>query len=74
MSLNRPFYASIAPSAFGGAVTYAENNVSTYSGETAVGLVRKRVGEAGINYGIAIATSTERTRHVKFGLLATAPI
>ncbi|MCX5787130.1 MAG: hypothetical protein NTX64_01280 [Elusimicrobia bacterium] len=70
MSLNRPFYASIAPSAFGGAVTYAENNVSTYSGETAVGLVRKRVGEAGINYGIAIATSTERTRHVKFGLLA----
>jgi len=70
LSLNRPFYASIAPTALGGAVSYAENNISTYSGETAVGSVHRRVGEAGINYGIAIATSTERTRHVKFGLLA----
>ena len=70
LSLNRPFYASIARSAFGGAVTYAENNIATYSGEIAAGNVHRSVGEAGINYGIAIATSTERTRRVKFGLLA----
>ncbi|MDD5304828.1 MAG: hypothetical protein PHS14_17160 [Elusimicrobia bacterium] len=61
VSLNRPFYASIAPRAAGGTVSYAS---------TAVGAgVSRRVGEAGANYGIAFATSTERTRRVNFGLL-----
>jgi hypothetical protein len=70
LSLSRPFYASIAPQAFGGAVNYVESNIPTYSGETAVGSVHKRLGEAGITYGIAVATSTERVRRVNFGLLA----
>jgi outer membrane protein assembly factor BamA len=69
LALNRPFYASIAHAAFGCTANYAENTASTYSGETSVGTVRKDAGEAGISYGIAIATSTERTRHVKLGLL-----
>ena len=70
LSLNRPFFASIARSSLGGTMNYAANDVSTYSGGAVVGTVKKRVGEAGINYGIAIGTSTERTRHVRVGLLA----
>src|ERR1019366_8882733 len=44
-------------------------DVSTFIGDAAAGTVHKRLGEAGVNYGIAIATSTERTRRVTFGLL-----
>ena len=61
VSLNRPFYASIARRAAGATIRYA----STAAG----GGVSRRVGEAGANYGIAFATSTERTRRVNFGLL-----
>lgn len=61
VSLNRPFYASIARRAAGATVSY---------GSSAIGEgVSRRVGEAGTNYGIAFATSTERTRRVSFGLL-----
>jgi hypothetical protein len=70
LSLSRPFYASIARSALGGSASYAQDIVSTYAGETAIGSAHRRVGEAGVNYGIAIATSTERIRRVTFGLLA----
>jgi len=70
VSLSRPFYASVARAALGSSITYGEDNISTYSGETAVGTVHRRLGEAGINYGVAIATSTEYTRHLKFGVLA----
>ncbi|HAH04907.1 MAG TPA: hypothetical protein DCM05_00040 [Elusimicrobia bacterium] len=70
LSLNRPFYASITRSALGGTALYTENSVSTYSGDVPAGLVRRRVIEAGVDYGIAAATSTERIRRIKFGLLA----
>jgi hypothetical protein len=70
LSLSRPFYASIAPSALGGTVNYVENNISTYSGDTAVGSVHKRLGEAGVTYGVAVATSTVRVRRINFGFLA----
>lgn len=69
LSLSRPFYASIARSAFGGTVSYAKNTATTYSGEIAAGAVHRRVGEAGVSYGIAFATSTEHTRRVTLGLL-----
>lgn len=61
VSLNRPFYASIARRAAGAVVSYASNSVGDG--------VSRRVGEAGASYGIALATSTERTRRVSFGLL-----
>lgn len=65
LSLNRPFYTSIAPSALGGTISYGKSDVST-----AAGAVSRGVVEAGVNYGIALATSTERTRRVNLGLLA----
>jgi len=60
LGLNRPFYASIAQRAYGGGVTYAVSKVGDYD---------RRTGEAALNYGIAFATSTERTRRVNFGVL-----
>ncbi|HBB66542.1 MAG: hypothetical protein A2X28_07985 [Elusimicrobia bacterium GWA2_56_46] len=61
LSFDRPFYASIARSAVGGAISYAS---------TPAGAASRRVLEAGVNYGISMAPSTERTRRVKFGILA----
>ncbi len=76
LSLNRPFYASIVRRSMGGAVSYTKNSADTFNGPTpiptgrsAAGSVSKSAGEAGINYGIAVAASTERTRRVTFGLL-----
>lgn len=63
LSLERPF-TSIAASAAGGMMSYGKSHLTTTAGEFSRGVI-----EAGINYGIAIATSTERTRHVKLGLL-----
>ena len=68
-SLARPFYASIVPRSAGAASTFVKSPVSTYDGQTAVGAVSKSVGEAGVTYGVAIATSTERVRRVTFGVL-----
>lgn len=61
LSLDRPFYASIARSAMGGTVSYAE---------TPSGAVSRRTTQAGITYGVSMKPSTERTRRFKFGLLA----
>ncbi|MDO8803106.1 MAG: hypothetical protein Q7R35_01630 [Elusimicrobiota bacterium] len=63
LSLGRPFYASIAPSAMGG-------NFSYVAAPTVDGAVTRRVFEGGINYGIALAPSPDRIRRVTFGLLA----
>ena len=60
MSLTRPFYASIARSAYGVGASYRSARLGT---ET------RAVGEAFVEYGVALATSTERTRRVTFGLL-----
>jgi outer membrane protein assembly factor BamA len=61
LGLNRPFYASIARRAAGGTVNYSVSKVGAYS---------RRSGEVALNYGIALATSTERTRRVNFGILS----
>jgi len=61
MSLNRPFYASIARSAMGGSVSY---------GTVEVGPVSRQTITAGVNYGLSMTPSTERTRRIKFGLTA----
>lgn len=61
LALDRPFYASVARSAMGGTASY---------GSVTEGPVTRRVLEAGVNYGISMAPSTERTRRFKFGLLA----
>lgn len=61
VSLNRPFYASIARRSAGAVVSYSSSRQT--------GGVTRRVGEAGANYGVAFATSTERTRRVSFGVL-----
>lgn len=70
MALLRPFYASIAPSAYGGTLSYGKSAVSTFDNGIAAGQVSRDVIDIGATYGIALATSTERTRRVKFGLLA----
>ncbi|MBI2387185.1 MAG: BamA/TamA family outer membrane protein [Elusimicrobia bacterium] len=59
IGVDRPFYASIARSAFGGSVVYSESRLAD---------VLRRSGEAGVSYGVALTTSTERTRRVTFGL------
>jgi outer membrane protein assembly factor BamA len=61
LSLDRPFYASIAPTAMGGTASYGTADAGEFT---------RRTAAAGVNYGIALASSTERTRRVKFGLLA----
>lgn len=61
LALDRPFYASIARTAMGGSVSYTE---------APAGEVSRRVAEGGVNYGISMKPSTERTRRFKFGLLA----
>ncbi|HBA59475.1 MAG TPA: hypothetical protein DCZ92_01360 [Elusimicrobia bacterium] len=59
--LERPFYASIARSAMGGTAGYTEAPYGDFS---------RRTAEAGVNYGISMKPSAERTRRFKFGLLA----
>lgn len=61
LSLNRPFYASIATRSAGANVGYTS--------VLGAGGVSRRTGEAGVDYGVALATSTERTRRVNFGVL-----
>ena len=68
MSLERPFYASIVRRAMGATVNYGNTLIST--GTAASGPISRAIGEVGVSYGIALATSTERTRRVNFGVLA----
>ncbi len=65
LTLNRPFASSISPYSYGGLLTY---NVSDFAAPT--GLYSKSIIEAGPNFGVAVATSTERTRRVTLGFLA----
>lgn len=61
MAVNRPFYASIARRSAGTSIAY---------GETRLGLETRKSGELGASYGVALATSTRRTRRVTFGVLS----
>lgn len=69
LSLDRPFFASIARTALGSTFSYGEHTSTDYSGEAGASPFHARVIEAGLTYGVTLATSTERTRHLKFGLL-----
>jgi hypothetical protein len=60
LSLDRPFFASIARKATGASLNYA---AAPDEGET-----RRRV-EAGVYYGVSMAPSPRRTRRFTFGLL-----
>ncbi len=61
LSLDRPFYASIARTAMGATISYVSVSTSP---------VTRRVEEAGVSYGFSLAPSTERTRRIKLSLLA----
>lgn len=69
-SVNRPFYASITRASGGVTASYAETKLEAHAGEAPVGPVLRRLSEVGVNYGVALATSTERTRRVRAGLLS----
>lgn len=56
----RPFYSSIARKAASASVSYASSLIGDG--------ISRRTGEAGVGYGVALATSTERARRVNFGL------
>ncbi len=60
VSVIRPFYASIARRSAGVTASYTSSSI----GEG----VSRRTGELGAVYGVALATSTERTRRVNFGV------
>lgn len=68
-ALNRPFYASIARTSSGLSGSYAENKAATYAGEALSGTVLRRTGEVGVSYGLALATSTARTRRLSAGVM-----
>ena len=69
MSMSRPFYASIARSALGFTGSYGDERASTFAGTQVVGEVRKQTRELGVSYGVALGTSTHRTRRATVGLL-----
>lgn len=69
VSLSRPFYASITPRSLAFTGSFVENDVAAYTGLLQTGMLSKHTGEAGFNYGVALATSTTRTRRVNAGLL-----
>ena len=60
ISLTRPFYASIAKRSAGVLVSYVTAPDASRA--------RRRTGEVGVDYGVAIATSTARTRRVTLGV------
>lgn len=69
LEVDRPF-TSIAPSAYGGKLGYEKSDVATSPNPAAPGPASRTVSQAGMSYSIALATSTERARRVKVGLLS----
>lgn len=68
LKVDRPF-TSISPAAFGGRLGYSKGAVGTSGDPTPSGTATRTLSEAGVDYGIALATSTRRTRRVNTGVL-----
>lgn len=69
LSLRRPFFASTARSALGFSSSFEDKEVSTFSEDgRETGTVRKKITEAGVEYGRALGISPERLRRLKGGL------
>lgn len=68
-SLGRPFYASIARGAQGISGSYSERKILLFDGDAAAGEALVRSSEAGVEYGVALATSTRRTRRLRAGIV-----
>lgn len=69
LALERPFYASIARASKGLTGSYSEKKIALYDGESQIGEALRRSGEAAINVGVALATSTWRTRRLRGGIV-----
>ena len=69
LGVHRPF-TSISPSAFGGKLAYSKGAAGTFGNQTPSGMATRTVSEGGVDYGIALATSTQRTRRVTVGVLS----
>ena len=67
--VERPFFASITRHAYGLKGSWDESKASVYAGEAPGGEVLRRGGEAGASWGVSLATSTERTRRVRTGIM-----
>jgi hemolysin activation/secretion protein len=68
LGVNRPFYTSIIPHAFGANAAYSDHVVPDFSGDALLGTMRKQTTDVGGSYGVAFATSTQRVRRLTFGL------
>jgi hypothetical protein len=67
--LERPFFASITRHAYALGGSWDESKTTVYEGEAAAGEVLRRGGQASATWGVALATSTERTRRVRTGIM-----
>jgi hypothetical protein len=68
IGVNRPFFTSIIPSAFGFNAAHEDRVVPDYSGDVLLGSVRQQTTDIGANYGVAFATSTRRVRRMTVGV------
>lgn len=68
-SLGRPFYASIARASKRITGTYDDSKTLLYQDDAAFGEARVRSSEVGVDYGVALATSTSRTRRLRAGIV-----
>jgi outer membrane protein assembly factor BamA len=69
VGLSRPFFASITPRSMGFTGSFSDRDVNAYTGDVVTGTLRKHTGEVGLNYGVALTTSTSRARRISSGLL-----
>jgi len=68
LAVGRPFYASIAKASKGVAGSYSEKRTPLYADDVVSGESLRRASEVGLTYGVALATSTWRTRRVRAGV------
>jgi len=67
--LDRPFFASITRHAYALGGSYEDTRTTIYDGQIVAGDARRSATLAGASWGVALATSTERTRRVRAGVM-----